>query len=66
MDIIGNSRDVTNVQRHFTKIYAGIVHLSSEKEGNDDDVIGMSSREEESVAFFKKIKYQKTLVSIYG
>ena len=65
MDIIGNSRDVTNVQRHFTKIYAGIVHLSSEKEGNDD-VIGMSSREEESVAFLKKIKYQKTLVSIYG
>ena len=33
LDIIGNSRDVTNVQRHFPKMYAGIVLLQSEKEG---------------------------------
>lgn len=52
MEIIGNSKDVTNVQRHFPKMYAGITTLTSQKnEKNDDIVKGMNSKEGESVAF---------------
>ncbi|EAR94592.2 dynein heavy chain, cytoplasmic protein (macronuclear) [Tetrahymena thermophila SB210] len=52
LEIIGNSKDVTNVQRHFPKMYAGITTLTSEKnEKNDDIVKGMNSKEGESVAF---------------
>ncbi len=37
-------------------MYAGIVQLQSRKEGNDDVVLGMSSKEGEMVAFSKEIK----------
>lgn len=56
LDIIGNAKDVTNVQRHFPKMYAGIVLLQSEKEGSDDVVKGMCSKEGEQVGFFKDVK----------
>ncbi|CAD8134930.1 unnamed protein product [Paramecium octaurelia] len=56
LDIIGNSKDVTNVQRHFPKMYAGIVQLQSRKDGNDDVVLGMSSKEGEVVPFSKEVK----------
>lgn len=56
LDIIGNSKDVTNVQRHFPKMYAGIVSLLAIKEGNDDVVQGMCSREGEQVMFVKEVK----------
>lgn len=29
LEIIGNSKDVTNVQRHFPKMYAGITTLTN-------------------------------------
>ncbi len=48
LEIIGNSKDVKNVQRHFTKMYAGIVALEAEQAGI---VGGMSSREGECVSF---------------
>lgn len=56
LDIIGNSKDVTNVQRHFPKMYAGIVALQSRKENNDDVVLGMGSKEGEQVGFAREIK----------
>lgn len=35
LEIIGNSKDVAIVQRHFTKMYAGITSLKAEKvDGN--------------------------------
>lgn len=49
LEIIGNSKDVKNVQRHFTKMYSGIVALESEQAGVI--VTGMSSREGECVGF---------------
>ena len=30
LEIIGNSKDVKNLQRHFTKMYAGIMTLTTE------------------------------------
>ena len=54
LEIIGNSKDVTNVQRHFPKMYAGITTVNSQESG--DVVIGMNSREGESVKFEKDIK----------
>lgn len=54
LEIIGNSKDVTNVQRHFPKMYAGITTVNSQENG--DIVNGMNSREGESVPFEKEIK----------
>lgn len=52
LEIIGNSRDASNVQRHFTKMYAGITSLLVDKsDKNGDQVKGMTSREGESVNF---------------
>jgi dynein heavy chain 1 len=55
LEIIGNSKDVKAVQRHFNKMYAGITTLSVEKEGEDDLLLGMSSKEGESVDFEKSV-----------
>ncbi len=54
LEIIGNSKDVTNVQRHFPKMYAGITTVNSLENG--DIVTGMNSREGEQVKFEKDIK----------
>ncbi len=54
LEIIGNSKDVTNVQRHFAKMFAGVTLLKTE--ANGDVVIGMSSREGEYVSFIDKVK----------
>lgn len=37
-------------------MYAGIVSLLSRRDGNDDVVLGMSSKEGESVDFSKEVK----------
>ncbi|KAF9922924.1 hypothetical protein FBU30_006961 [Linnemannia zychae] len=55
LEIIGNSKDVVRIQKHFKKMFAGISSIIL----NDDmtSVLGMSSKEGESVTF-------KTPVSI--
>jgi dynein heavy chain 1 len=53
LEIIGNSKDVRLVQRHFPKMFAGITSLKFEKEG--DQLDGMVSREGEYVEFSKEI-----------
>ena len=47
LEIIGNSKDVRLVQRHFPKMFAGITSLKFENEG--DQLNGMVSREGEYV-----------------
>jgi len=48
LEIIGNSKEITNIQRHFPKMFAGITTIESE---NGDDLKGMYSREGEHVSF---------------
>ena len=52
LEIIGNAKDITNIQRHFTKMFAGISTLKSP----DGNVLeGMFSREGEYVNFVSKL-----------
>lgn len=51
LEIIGNSKEVRMVQRHFPKMFAGITSMNFEKEG--DQLNGMYSREGEYVEFSK-------------
>jgi len=51
LEIIGNSKEVRMVQRHFPKMFAGITVMNFEKEG--DQLNGMYSREGEYVEFSK-------------
>lgn len=52
---MGNSKDVGIVQRHFTKMYAGITSLKSERENGNDIILKMCSREGEIVDFKKPV-----------
>jgi dynein heavy chain 1 len=53
LEIIGNSKDVKSVQRHFTKMYAGITSLESE---DNDNITGIVSREGETVKYVTPVK----------
>lgn len=53
LEIIGNSKDVKAVQRHFTKMYAGITALESE---DNDLITGIVSREGEIVKYVQPVK----------
>jgi dynein heavy chain 1 len=49
LEIIGNSKDVAVVQRHFNKMYAGITSLRSTGDPEKDLILEMASREGEVV-----------------
>ena len=53
LEIIGNSKEVINIQKHFPKMFAGISTCSHENNG--DVVKGMISREGEKVLFNKMV-----------
>jgi dynein heavy chain 1 len=55
LEIIGNSKDVAIVQKHFTKMYAGITSLQNQKSETQDLILRMSSREGEVVDFKKHV-----------
>ena len=56
LEIIGNSKEIKNIQRHFPKMFAGITTVNNEKGADDGDIIvGMNSREGESVPFNNKV-----------
>lgn len=60
LEIIGNSKDITNIQKFFAKMFAGINFVENEEKG----VLlkGMRSRENETVDFvtpFKISDYKK-------
>ncbi|CBZ49657.1 hypothetical protein NCLIV_001450 [Neospora caninum Liverpool] len=50
LEMIGNARDVKVVQRHINKLFAGIAVLDTDPE-NGAIIVGMSSKEGESVPF---------------
>ncbi|EPR57558.1 dynein heavy chain [Toxoplasma gondii GT1] len=50
LEMIGNARDVKVVQRHVNKLFAGIAVLDTDPE-NGTIIVGMSSKEGESVPF---------------
>lgn len=53
LEIIGNSRDIVAVQRHFAKMFAGISSLKAE---DTDLLVAMTSREDEIVPFAKFVR----------
>ena len=53
LEIIGNSRDLIKIQRHFNKMFAGLQSLSSD---DGDLITHMSSKEQEIVKLEKNIK----------
>ena len=53
LEIIGNSKDVINIQKHFPKMFAGISTITNENNG--DVLKGMCSKEDERVAFVKNV-----------
>ena len=61
LEILGNSKEITNIQKFFSKMFAGINFV--EHAGDSVELVGMRSREAETVPFadgfkisdFKKI-----------
>ena len=53
LEIIGNSKDVNKITRHFNKMFAGMNSLLSE---DGDELTGMVSREFEEVQFETSVK----------
>jgi dynein heavy chain 1 len=53
LEIIGNSKEVINIQKHFPKMFAGISTITHENNG--DILKGMCSREAEKVGFVKPV-----------
>ena len=53
LEIIGNSKDVINIQKHFPKMFAGISTITNENNG--DILKGMCSKEDERVGFVKNV-----------
>lgn len=54
LEIIGNSKDVYQIQKHFSKMFAGIASLTHENNGKD--LLGMNSKEAEEVKFNSAVK----------
>lgn len=50
LEIIGNSKSIPKLQKHFKKMFAGITALSLENE--DSLVTGISSKENEQVTYY--------------
>ena len=61
LEIIGNSKEIRMVQRHFPKMFAGITTLSFENDG--DHLLGMYSREGEYVPFIGGPQNGKVIIS---
>jgi dynein heavy chain 1 len=53
LEIIGNSKDIVSVQRHFAKMFAGISSLQS---SDNDSLEAMVARENEIVSFVTPVK----------
>ena len=51
LEIIGNSKSISKLQKHFKKMFAGISSILLEN--NDTLVTGIVSKEAEEVSIFK-------------
>ena len=49
LEIIGNSKSVSKLQKHFKKMFAGVASVVLSDDGNQ--VLGISSREGEQVSY---------------
>ena len=58
MEIIGNSKNVARLQKHFKKMFAGVSSVILNEENSQ--VLGVMSREGEEV-----IRYSPVLANIY-
>jgi len=54
LEIIGNSKDCLQIQKHFSKMFAGIASIT--QENNGIDLHGMNSKEAEYVKFNTVLK----------
>ncbi|CAG8591249.1 25222_t:CDS:2, partial [Racocetra persica] len=54
LEIIGNSKDVVRIQKHFKKMFAGVANIILNEDCSI--ILGMSSREGEEVPFKTPIK----------
>lgn len=54
LEIIGNSKDVFRIQKHFGKMFAGVANIMISEEG--DVISGMGAREGEIVHFRSPVK----------
>uniref|UniRef100_UPI00358E5199 cytoplasmic dynein 1 heavy chain 1-like n=1 Tax=Myxine glutinosa TaxID=7769 RepID=UPI00358E5199 len=57
LEIIGNSKNVTKLQKHFKKMFAGIASILLSEDNSE--VLGMASREGEEVVFKKPVSIAK-------
>ncbi|KAJ2382228.1 dynein heavy chain, partial [Coemansia sp. RSA 2611] len=53
LEILGNSKDVTRIQKHLRKMFAGLAQLQLSED--ETEILGMASREGEQVAFGQAI-----------
>ncbi|PWA00630.1 hypothetical protein BB558_003315 [Smittium angustum] len=53
LEIIGNSKDVSRIQKHLRKMFAGIASI--ELNNDESSIIGMSSRQGEQIEFRRPI-----------
>ncbi|KAJ3451774.1 dynein heavy chain [Anaeramoeba flamelloides] len=56
LEIIGNSKDITKIQRHFKKMFAGIESIKLSED--ESLILGMKSKEE-CIEFPNPIKYKE-------
>ena len=54
LEIIGNSKNIINIQKHFLKMFAGISTIENQEEG--DQLMGMNSKEYEQITFDQSFK----------
>ena len=52
MEIIGNSKNVARLQKHFKKMFAGVASVVLNEDNTE--VLGVTSREGEEVSFFSQ------------
>ncbi|OMJ11354.1 Cytoplasmic dynein 1 heavy chain 1 [Smittium culicis] len=57
LEIIGNSKDITRIQKHIQKMFAGISSIQIDSEGTE--ITGMASRQGEEISFERKIDLSK-------
>ena len=51
LEIIGNSKNVARLQKHFKKMFAGVASIQLDEENNV--INGICSKEGEEVSFFQ-------------
>ncbi|TMW64824.1 hypothetical protein Poli38472_008991 [Pythium oligandrum] len=65
LEMIGNSKEPLQIQRHLSKMFAGLVSLEMDP-SNNNTILGMVSREGEVVTFKQPVKTQEdTRINIW-